>query len=209
MADAMVVEDRNVFALPAGVRPSDGALVEPIACSVHAFRRAGVTPGDRVAVVGAGSIGLGAAAVARWFDCPVDVVARYAAQRSAADVIGVGTEPSGEYDVVVDAAGTASAVRECFAHLRPGGTVVLVASYWEPVEFPQFFTVKEPTIVTAMTHGDTGAGHDMTAAAQLLADLPEVSSAMITHRLPLDRAADAFRIAADRASGAIKVVLEP
>jgi threonine dehydrogenase-like Zn-dependent dehydrogenase len=32
---------------------------------------------------------------------------------------------------------------------------------------------------------------------------------MITHRLPLDRAADAFRIAADRGAGAIKVVLEP
>jgi threonine dehydrogenase-like Zn-dependent dehydrogenase len=86
---------------------------------------------------------------------------------------------------------------------------VLVASYWEPVEFPQFFTMKEPTIVTAMTHGDTEDGHDMTAAAQLLADLPEVPGALITHRLPLDRAAEAFSIAADRAAGAIKVVLEP
>jgi threonine dehydrogenase-like Zn-dependent dehydrogenase len=209
MADAIAVDPQNVFPLPAGLSASDGALVEPIACSVHAFRRAGVTRGDRVAVVGAGSIGLGAAAVARWMDCTVDVAARHPVQRSAAGVIGAGSEPSGEYDVVVDAAGTASAVRRCFSLLRPGGTVVLVASYWEPVEFPQFFTMKEPTIVTATVHGEAEEGHDMAAAAQLLADMSEVPGALITHRLPLDRAPEAFRIAADRAAGAIKVVLEP
>jgi threonine dehydrogenase-like Zn-dependent dehydrogenase len=36
-----------------------------------------------------------------------------------------------------------------------------------------------------------------------------VAAAMITHRLPLDRATEAFAVAADRASGAIKVLLEP
>jgi threonine dehydrogenase-like Zn-dependent dehydrogenase len=58
-------------------------------------------------------------------------------------------------------------------------------------------------------HGRDAGGTDMDAAAQLLADLPEVAPAMITHRFPLDRAAEAFTAAADRAAGAIKVVLEP
>jgi threonine dehydrogenase-like Zn-dependent dehydrogenase len=49
----------------------------------------------------------------------------------------------------------------------------------------------------------------MDAAARVLADDPEIASAMITHRFPLDRAAEAFSVAADRASGAIKVLLEP
>jgi threonine dehydrogenase-like Zn-dependent dehydrogenase len=87
--------------------------------------------------------------------------------------------------------------------------VALVATHWEPVQLPAFFTSKEPRLVAAVTHGDHEDGHDMAAAAQLLADLPRVPTAMITHRVPLDRAADAFRIAADRAAGAIKVVLEP
>jgi threonine dehydrogenase-like Zn-dependent dehydrogenase len=49
----------------------------------------------------------------------------------------------------------------------------------------------------------------MDAATRVLADSPEVATVMITHRFPLDRAADAFTVAADRASGAIKVLLEP
>lgn len=209
MADAMVVEPANVFPLPPGMSAADGALVEPVACCVHAFRRAELARGDRVAVVGAGSIGLGAAAVARWFDCPVDVVARHAAQREAAVAIGAGVDPDGEYDVVVEAAGTGDALAHGLALLRPGGTLVLVASYWEPAELPQFFTIREPTIVTSMVHSHSDDGHDMTAAAEVLADLPEVRTALVTHRLPLDHAADAFRIAADRAAGAIKVILEP
>jgi threonine dehydrogenase-like Zn-dependent dehydrogenase len=205
MADALVVEERNVVPLPAGVSAADASLVEPIACSVHALRRAGVQAGDRVAVVGAGAIGLGAAAAAGWLGATVSVAARHDAQRAAATAMGAGLDPTGEFDVVVDGAGTAGALATCFDLLRPGGTVALVATHWEPVELPQFFTSKEPRLVGAVTHSQD----DMAAAAQLLADRPDVAPAMITHRIPLDRAADAFRIAADRAAGAIKVVLEP
>ena len=45
--------------------------------------------------------------------------------------------------------------------------------------------------------------------AAMLAGTPEIARTVITHRFPLDDAAEAFRVAADRASGAIKVVLEP
>ena len=49
----------------------------------------------------------------------------------------------------------------------------------------------------------------MQESARLLAAMPEVAAAMITHRFPLDQAPKAFAAAADRSSGAIKVVLEP
>jgi 2-desacetyl-2-hydroxyethyl bacteriochlorophyllide A dehydrogenase len=209
MADEMVVDESCVVALPAGIDIADASLVEPIACSLHALRRARLRGDERVAVVGAGMIGLGAARVARAEGCGVDVVARHDAQRVAARSIGAGTEPDGEYDVVVDAAGTDTAIRTCFDLLRPGGTVALVASYWEPVTFPQFFSIKEPVIVGANMHGHGEDGRDMDAAAQVLADSPEVSATLITHRFPLDDAAHAFAVAGDRAAGAIKVVLEP
>jgi len=209
MADELVVDAGCIVALPDGLDAADAALVEPVACAVHSLRRAGVGAGDRVAVVGAGSIGLGAAAAARWMGCPVNVGARHDHQRDAAGRIGAGVELAGEYDVVVDAAGTDTAVAQCVDLVRPGGTIALLASYWEPVTFPQFFSMKEPVLVGANMHGRDASGSDMEAAAQLLVDLPEVAPAMITHRFPFDRAADAFEVAADRAAGAIKVVLEP
>jgi threonine dehydrogenase-like Zn-dependent dehydrogenase len=83
-----------------------------------------------------------------------------------------------------------------------------VSTPWDPIELPALFTFKEPRFVTAQMHGDDTAS-DMADAVRLLADLPEVPAALVTHRFPLDRAADAFAAAADRAAGAIKVVLEP
>jgi len=209
MADEVIVDAGCIVPLPAGLDAADAALVEPVACAVHSLRRAGVRAGDRVAVVGAGSIGLGAAAAARWMDCSVDVAGRHDHQRDAAARIGAGVEVDGEYDVVVEGAGTETAVAQCIDLVRPGGTIALLASYWEPVGFPQFFTMKEPVLVGSNMHGRDASGSDMEAAAQLLADLPEAAPTMITHRFPLDRAAEAFSAAADRAAGAIKVVLEP
>jgi threonine dehydrogenase-like Zn-dependent dehydrogenase len=60
-----------------------------------------------------------------------------------------------------------------------------------------------------VSHGYNDGENDLATAARLLADFPEVAPALISHRVPLDNAADAFRLAADRAAGAIKVVLEP
>jgi threonine dehydrogenase-like Zn-dependent dehydrogenase len=49
----------------------------------------------------------------------------------------------------------------------------------------------------------------MADVAAMLADDPDIARTVITHRFPLEDAAEAFRVAADRSSGAIRVVLEP
>jgi threonine dehydrogenase-like Zn-dependent dehydrogenase len=46
-------------------------------------------------------------------------------------------------------------------------------------------------------------------AAAMLAVNPDVAKAIITHRYPLGDAPEAFRVAAARDAGAIKVVIEP
>jgi threonine dehydrogenase-like Zn-dependent dehydrogenase len=43
----------------------------------------------------------------------------------------------------------------------------------------------------------------------MLAARPEIAETVITHRFALDDAAEAFRVADDRASGAINVALHP
>jgi threonine dehydrogenase-like Zn-dependent dehydrogenase len=49
----------------------------------------------------------------------------------------------------------------------------------------------------------------MEDAAAMIADDPEIARTLITHRFPIEDAAEAFRVAGDKSSGAIRVVIEP
>lgn len=70
----LAVYEDNLVELPDEVSSSEGALVECFAISAHAVRRAGVSQGNNVLVVGAGPIGLAAAAIAKAEGCNVVVV---------------------------------------------------------------------------------------------------------------------------------------
>jgi threonine dehydrogenase-like Zn-dependent dehydrogenase len=50
---------------------------------------------------------------------------------------------------------------------------------------------------------------DFDTALRILAAGPEKARALITHRFPLQEAAEAFRTASDKSSGSIKVQLAP
>ncbi|MCP5058088.1 MAG: alcohol dehydrogenase catalytic domain-containing protein [bacterium] len=210
MADEMLVPERAIVRLPHGLDPANASLVEPLAVALHGLRLAGQHAGQRVLVVGAGPIGLLAAFGARAGGAKVDVVARHDHQREAAARLGCG-EPEGTYDLVVEAAGTESAAAAAVEACRPAGTVVLVASYWDgQLSLPAFpLCLKEIRIVPASLYCTHGAMRDIDVAAGLLARHPEVPECLITHRFPLDSAAEAFGTAGKREAGAIKVVLEP
>ena len=209
MADAMLVPERALVPLAAGVRVEDACVVEPLAVAQRGLRLVGAASGMRVAVVGGGTIGLTAVAVARAMGCDVTLVARHEAQRAAGERLGAGA-PQPEYDVVVEAAGTESAMATAAELAAPGATVLVLSTYWGPMVVPGVVAlVKELSIVSSIVYGEHGGSRDIDAAAALLAAKPGIADALITHRLPLDDAAEAFRVARDRAAGAIKVVLEP
>jgi threonine dehydrogenase-like Zn-dependent dehydrogenase len=114
------------------------------------------------------------------------------------------------YDVVVEAAGTSSALARAVELARPGGRIVLLGTYWDAVEMPgQAIAMKELELLPANMYARVGPSRDFDVAAAILAHQPDVAGIVITHRFPLDAAHEAFAAAADRASGAIKVVLEP
>lgn len=209
LADEVIVDRRCLVPLPAGVDPTIGALVEPLAVGAHAAGRVVVEPGDRVLVIGGGSIGLASVAALRQQGLEVDLVARHPHQRAGGDRLGAGTRLDDEYGAVIDAAGTQSSLDDAVARVRPGGAVVVVATYWDPVTIDAALLTKEVRIVPSAMYGHEHGASEFAAAASLLAARPEVVDALVHHRFGLDDAPEGFRVAGDRAAGAIKVLLEP
>jgi threonine dehydrogenase-like Zn-dependent dehydrogenase len=209
MADELRVPERALVPLPRGVAPRDASLVEPLAVVVYALRRSGLRADQRVVVIGGGAIGLCAVAAARARGAEVALVARHDAQRAAGERLGA-TRASGLYDVVIEAAGTESAVAQAVELAKPGARVWIPGIYWGPLAMPGLaMCLKEVSLCPTALYARHAGGRDADAAAALLAATPELPRALITHRFPLDAAPEAFAVAADRKSGAIKVVLEP
>ncbi len=212
MADECVVPASAVAPLPATLAPTDACLVEPLAIGVHGVRRGNIQPGQRVAIVGAGTIGLCALVAAQARGARVDVAARYDHQRETAQRLGGNIdELTAGYDVVIEAAGSAGALDLAAKRCRAGGTIVLLGSYWDgTVEMPgQRIALKEIDLAPASLYARQGDQREFEIAVALLASRADLVPALITHRFPLNAAAEAFATARDRAAGAIKVVLEP
>jgi len=209
LCDEVLVPHRCLHPLPPELPVADACLAEPTAVALHGLRVAGVEAGQRVAVIGGGSIGLLAVAGALGAGAEVDLLARHPAQIEAGERLGAGT-PRGEYDLVVDAAGSASALASGVELARPGGALLLLAVYFDEVPLLGVpLLSKELTVRNAMAYSHHDGGSDFGTAVELLAAHPEIADTVITQRFPLDEAAEGFRTAADRASGSIKVVLEP
>ena len=93
--------------------------------------------------------------------------------------------------------------------VRPGGTVAVLGTFWDPVSLGLGFQMKEVSLAPAFAYGHHHGEREFDTAISLLEAIPDLPSVVITHRFALDDAAEAFRVAADRESGAIKVVVEP
>jgi threonine dehydrogenase-like Zn-dependent dehydrogenase len=210
MAEEIAVPERCLVALPGGLDPRHAPLVEPLAVAVHGLRRAGIRGGERVAVIGGGAIGLCAVAAALAAGCQVSLAARHDRQREAGARLGAKEFAAGEYDVAIDCAGNDASLAQCAEALRPNGILLLLAAAWGPLAVPGFTLVaKELALTVSSMYGRSAQGRDIDAAAALLAANPALGERLITHRFPLEAAAEAFRTARDRKAGAIKVVLEP
>ncbi|MBL7500847.1 zinc-binding dehydrogenase [Frankia sp. CNm7] len=211
MAEQFRAPATRLVPLPAGLDVRDASIVEPASVSWHALRLAGTGPDTRVAVVGAGALGLLAVAGARRQGAEdVAVEARYPHQIEAAERLGAKAGPDGLYDVVVEAAGNPAALARAIDLVAPGGTVVVVGVYMGKIEidWPTLF-FREGRVIPSLGYCGYSTGREMADAAAMLADDPEITRALITHRFPIEDADEAFRVAGDKKSGAIRVVIEP
>jgi threonine dehydrogenase-like Zn-dependent dehydrogenase len=210
MAEELIVPERCLVRLPANVSVHDACLVEPLSVAVRGIALAGIASHHRVAVIGGGTIGQCAVAIAKMATPHVHLYARHDSQRRAGELLGARLEGAGDCDLVIDCAGTDAAVAQAVSLCKPGATLLLLASYWGGLNLPATeVMMKEIRIVSSMAQARQGLSRDVDIAAAAMAMNPAIATAIITHRLPLDAAEEAFSIAGNRAAGAIKVTINP
>lgn len=120
---------RDTLRLPDTVPFADGSLVEPLACVVKSLRRSGLREGQRLYVIGLGVMGLMHVLVALSRGARVAGSDFLEERRAIAKQLGAETvhpdEGFGGADVVICGPGSPEALRNAFAAVAPGGTVVM------------------------------------------------------------------------------------
>ena len=223
LAEYMTAPATSLHPLPDGVPPEEGSLVEPLAVCVRGARLGKVGLGDRVLILGAGTIGLLSVVTARAAGAAeMHITARHDRQREAAQMLGVaGVYGSADEaavalggraaDVVIETVGgKASTLAEAVRLVRPGGTVVMLGVFEADTPLPGLeFSVKEVRLVGSNCYARSGVSSDFAVAVGLLRDHLATVQQLVTHRFSIDQVNQAFATAADKATGSIKVVLAP
>ena len=173
-AEQVAVPASALRPLPPGLSWEAAALVEPAANAVHAWNQAGGAPGAlgadatgaRVAVIGCGAIGLLCAAMALSGGAGrVDVTDLSPDRLAAAQRLGAeaaGPSLSGEYDVVIDAVGSATTRAASVAHQRPGGVAIWLGLAGEEAGFDANALVRsEKRVLGSFAYRDEEFAHAM------------------------------------------------
>jgi L-iditol 2-dehydrogenase len=212
-ARQVVVPAQVVHALPGSVSLAEAALAEPAAVAWRALGRGDPGPGDRVAVIGDGTVGLIVAHLAGLFS-PAEVVVyglRPGQAGLAAELGATSFEAAdgagGRFDLVVEAAGTPSAVEAAIGLARRGGRVVLAGLAGNDVtaRFPIDVAVNNDLRVSASFAYTSAAWAEV--AGLLRAGRVRLGP-LITHRFVLEDYADAYRALRDGSEPRGKVLLE-
>ena len=214
--------DLSVHPLPAAVPSEEAVLLADIFPTSYevGVLNGHVRPGDTVAIVGAGPIGLAAVATSRLFAperiISVDMApARLeAARRLGADAVADAREEPGQLvadltdglgaDVVMEAVGVPESFELCTRMVRPGGHVATIGVHGRPATLHlEELWSKDVTITTGLVDTDSTPTLLRLAAAGRLP-----TGHLVTHTFPVEQMEEAYDVFAKAAeTGALKVAL--
>lgn len=212
-AELVRVPAKVAYHLPDGLDFATGALIEPLACVLHAASRIRPMKDQRVLVYGAGSIGLLAVAYAKAQGArSVGVVEPSAVRRGAAvefgaDVLHAPGERPGQHDVdlVIEASGHPSAVADALDRLAKRGTLLQMGVVSPEAAIDLFaydLFDRELSLV-----GSQSLANAYPDAVDAVPHLPRLAERMVTHTFGLEEYGAALDAA--RSDTARKVHLLP
>jgi 2-desacetyl-2-hydroxyethyl bacteriochlorophyllide A dehydrogenase len=204
-----------------GLSLDELALVEPLAIGAHGIRRAKVTRGEFVLVIGAGPIGLGTMEFARIAGAKVivlDINARrldfcrkqlkveYAIHALEEDVTGRLLEITGGDmpTVVIDATGSQKAIIRAFQYMAHGARFILIGLQKNEISFshPEFHK-REATLMSSRNATTEDFDHVISAIKNKWID----PAHYITHRVAFDQVSEEFQGWLDPQQNVIKVMV--
>jgi L-iditol 2-dehydrogenase len=210
-AEYFTVPVENLVPLPPQVDYEAGAMLEPAAVVLHGLGMAGVMPGDDVAVVGAGPLGLLAIQLAkimgagRVFATDLKIARLQVAESMAAQaflreeaISAVAEVTFGRgVDLVVETAGTAKAQESCLDLVRKGGRILYLGIPEREVKLARSamrrLVREELTIYGAWnSYSAPFPGYEWQACLSYIARGQLETEPLITHRFTLQGAREAF-----------------
>lgn len=219
-AEYMVVNIKSIHKMPDDMTYDQGALVDSTSISLHSVKRAGVNPGDTIAVFGPGALGILAIQCAHALGAAKVIVVGSGERLQTAGTFDATTVNYAEQDVVqtildltdgrgvdasVDTAATEDTVVQAVQVVRKGGRVAFTGIPFNPVNLPmQNIVLNEIDLFGVRANrGTCEEVIPMIGAGKLDVD------AVITHHFPLTEFPKAYETFTKRIDGALKVILEP
>lgn len=201
-AELVRAPQQVVFHLPDDIDMGSAALIEPLACVLHAMNRFGRSAkGLRVLIYGAGSIGLLAAAVMQAEGAATieavepSPVRRAAALEFGADAVFAPGERTSEKDIdlVIEASGHPSAVADSLLRLANRGTLLQmgVTSPTATIDLRPYDLFDRELVII----GSQSLATAYPAAIERITELPDLAARMVTHTFGLDGYAAALKAA--------------
>ena len=207
LAEFIGVPATSCFPVPDAIDNAAAALLEPLGVALHATDLAKIRVGDRVAVLGAGPIGLlliqtiklaGAAEIYVSDPLPwrVALAGKFGAQPLPANA---------EMDVVFEAAWGGAAIGQAVELARPGGRVVLVGIPADDQCLLKHSTARRKGLTIIFSRR---MKHTYPRAIRLVAQGQVDLSGLVSHRFPLLQAAAAFEMNAAYKDNVTKIMIE-
>ena len=226
-AEYMTTLAAGCFPLHKNLSWHEGALVEPLAVSVHGMRRGGLRPGETVAVLGAGNIGLTAVAAARAMGAGrILVTARHPHQAEMARKLGadIAVTPEGDAlretlleategrgaDLTIESVGgrTEATLQQAIEVTRVQGRIVVLGGFHAPITLDWLPPLlKEQSFIFSSCYSVMDGQHDFQLAIELMSSGRVELREMVTHEFPLSEIQRGFDTAYDKTAGSIKVQL--
>ena len=221
MREYLTYGEEFLFPLPEGMVADQGALLEPLGVAIHAWDLGQLRVGQTVAIVGCGPIGLLLVDLARIAGASqVFAVEPLDYRRDVTEGMGAVPLPPDVdlethvldltggrgVDLVVEVAGTLSAQEESVRIIKRGGTAVFVGIPPEDQLLLTHHVIRRKGLTIKLCRR---MKLTYPRAITLVQRKMIALDYLITHRYPLERADEAFRLVEDYEDGVIKAALYP